>query len=149
MQIRRENVNYKPREWRTAASVVPLAEDMSTFKGYGSWGPWHLDEDLLVLWTEAGGYRYEIDLEECLSSAHVLDWICQIAGKTWGGGEDAHDRIVGGLVNAFIGVLHPQANLCSFGASKRLTRTKVRYLASRAIDAPASRGGAAQEGTTA
>jgi hypothetical protein len=125
-------MTYTPREWRTAAGVVPLAEDMSVFKNYGSWGPWHLDEDLLVLWTEAGGYRYEIDLEECDSSAQVLDWICQIAGKTWGGSEAAHNHIVGGLVNALIGVLHPQANLCSSGRGKRLTNARIRYLASQA-----------------
>lgn len=126
-------MTYTPREWRTAAGVVPLTEDMSTFKSYGSWGPWHLDAGLMVLWTEAGGYRYEIDLEECLSAAQVLDWICQIAGKTWGGSDAEHDQIVAGLVNAFIGILHPQANLCSFGRAKRITPARARYLASCAV----------------
>jgi hypothetical protein len=144
-------MTYTPREWRTAAGVVALADDMSPFKGYGSWEPWHLDAGQLTLWTEAGGYRYDVDLDECRSSAQVLDWICQIAGKQWGSTEAEHSQIVAGLVNALIGVLHPQANLCSFGNGRRLTKARVRYLASRAAhitDVPASRGGAAPtEGT--
>jgi hypothetical protein len=84
-----------------------------------TWGPWHLDPDNLVLWI--GHVRhpdvsaYEVDLERCLTSAAVLDWICQVAGKSW-----ADDAVTAGVVRALDDVLHPQRRLCSFaiGAGK-------------------------------
>lgn len=91
------------------------------------WGPWRLDPAALVLYTDPGshvGYRYEIDLESCLSSAAVLDWVCQIEAKGWGTpAEDA--ETVAGLVAAFVDILAPQARLCSWGRSRRLTRRAV------------------------
>jgi len=36
---------------------------------------------------------YEVDLEQCLDGAQVLDWILQVAGKQW-----ADDATVAGLV---------------------------------------------------
>jgi hypothetical protein len=53
----------------------------------------------------------------------VLDWIIQVAEKTW-----ADDATVAGLVRALDDVLHPQAHLCSMGASKTLDRRKIRAL---------------------
>lgn len=94
----------------------------------GSWGPWHLDRAQRLLWTGAGGYRYEIDLDSCTTSAEVLDWICQIAGKTWGGSDAEHAAITAGLVQAFDDVLNPQANLCSSGRGTRLSKPQIRYL---------------------
>jgi hypothetical protein len=95
------------------------------------WGPWRLDADTYELYTEAGGYRYGIDLETCVSSAEVLDWICQIADKTWGDDDGTHDQIVSGLVDALIQLLHPQANLCSWGKSSRLSKGAIRRLIQR------------------
>jgi hypothetical protein len=97
----------------------------SPFRGRGTWGPWHLDKHTGELWTEAGGYRYGIDLNTCTNSAEVLDWICQIAGKLWATDDAGQYAITAGLVNAFIDVIHPQANLCSFGQSKRLTKAQI------------------------
>ncbi len=93
------------------------------------WGPWVLDIDLYVLRIEGvrkpmmdlPGADYEVDLELCLTSAEVLDLIMQIAGKTWG-----TDAVIAGLVRAIDDVLHPQANLCSMGMSKSLTRAEVK-----------------------
>ncbi|MGH3548398.1 MAG: hypothetical protein ACRDQU_09860 [Pseudonocardiaceae bacterium] len=84
------------------------------------WGPWRLDADAGVLYPVTP-YRYEIDLRTCTTSAQVLDWICQIAGKEW-----ADDATLAGLVRAFNDVLAPQATLCSFGQSTRLTRREIR-----------------------
>lgn len=98
------------------------------------WGPWHLDAFIYVLWTDAGGYHYEIDLEECTTSARVLDWICQVAGKEW----DGREHILAGLVAAFDDILRPQAHLCSSGQSKRLTKAAIRQL----VDDAAEREGA-------
>jgi hypothetical protein len=90
------------------------------------WGPWHIDRDVLVLWTGAGGHRYEVDLEDCTTSAKVLDWICQVTGKQWG---DARQAVVSGLVTALDDVLNPQAHHCSSGQSKQLSQAAIRRLA--------------------
>ena len=125
-------MSYIPRESRTAEAVTARLDDISPFRRPpGGWEPWHLDADRRVLWTEGGGYCYEIDLDTCTSSAEVLDWICQINGKQWGGSDAEHAAIVAGLVRAFADVLHPQANLCSSGRSRRLSRPQLRYLVSR------------------
>jgi hypothetical protein len=120
-----------PGDRRTAAVVVARLDDISPVRR-PRWGPWHLDAAQRTLWTDAGGYRYEIDLDRCTSSAQVLDWICQIAGKLWGGSDAGHDAIIAGLVRALTDVLHPQANLCSCGRGRRLSKPKIRYLVSRA-----------------
>lgn len=80
------------------------------------WGPWQLDRTTRVLYTD----RYEVDLDDCRTSAQVLDWICQVAGKEWGG-----DVTLAGLVRALNDVLTPQATLCSFGQSRQLTRSQI------------------------
>lgn len=92
------------------------------------WGPWNLDCKTYVLWTDTGGYRYEVDLEACTTSAKVLDRICQIAGKQWGG--QAH--VLAGLVTALDDILSPQAHLCSNGQSRRLGRREIQGLADAA-----------------
>jgi hypothetical protein len=104
-----------------------------------TWGPWHLDKRTWVLWISPPGYhgeRYEVDLDMCLTSAQVLDWICQVArkkGSAWGGNDPAvHNAIVAGLVEALNDVLQPQANLCSCGTSKELTEADIRELATKA-----------------
>jgi hypothetical protein len=118
---------------RTAEAVTTRADDDSPFRRRGRcWGPWHLDRAQRALWTEAGGYRYEIDLASCTSSAEVLDWICQINGKLWADTQAGQNAIVAGLVDALTEVLHPQANLCSDGRGKRLSKPRIRYLVSRA-----------------
>jgi len=57
--------------------------------------------------------NYEIDLHRCRTSAGVLDYICQVADKTW-----ATDHVLASLVRQLDNVLDPQANLCSFGVEK-------------------------------
>jgi hypothetical protein len=62
------------------------------------WGPWTHDpeRDVLDLQDDDGRRLYEVDVEDARrSSAEALDWIVQVAGKTW-----ATDRIVAGLVRA-------------------------------------------------
>jgi hypothetical protein len=68
-----------------------------------------------------GGGGYPLDISDCTSSAKVLDWICQVAHKTW-----ADDACVAGLVRALDEILDPQANLCSCGRDKQMTRAAVR-----------------------
>lgn len=92
--------------------VLPSA----TVTGDG-WGRWSLDRELCVLRHP----RYEVDLEKCLTPAAVLDWIAQVAGKTWGD----RDATLAGLVRALDDVLHLQATLCPCGVPGRLTKTEV------------------------
>jgi hypothetical protein len=96
------------------------------------WMLWRFRADNLTLVCNAGGYPYEIDLETCTTSAQVLDWIMQVAGKTW-----ATDTVLAGLVRAFDDLLYPQANLCSSGISK--TIEDVRDVIEQEIDEPYSR----------
>lgn len=108
--------------------IDPLGFDRISQDG---WGPWHLDSAACLLWTEAGGYRYEIDLLDCTTSAQVLDWIIQVHGKNWGDTETDRHAITGGLVAALDELLCPQATLCSFGEPGHLTQDDIRALATR------------------
>lgn len=57
-----------------------------------------------------GQERYAVDLETCTTSAEVLDWIMQVAGKLW-----ATDQVIASLVRALQYYLRPQQTLCSLG----------------------------------
>lgn len=92
------------------------------------WGPWRLDPDTYTLW-EPGSYY--VELLECTTSARTLDRIIQIAGKNW-----ADAECLAGLIRALADVLDPQANLCSSGTSRRVTKARIRAL----VDAYDRRG---------
>jgi hypothetical protein len=77
------------------------------------WGHWRFIPNLLVLSYRSPGGEYEIDLETCTTSAQVLDWIFQIHDKLWCRPQDRVD-----LLNALNWLLHPQANLCSWGEER-------------------------------
>ncbi len=99
----------------------------------GDWGPWTLSADYcLVKHHPNGSIAYEIDLEGCTDSPQVLDWICQVAGKSW-----ADDSTLAGLVRAFDDTLRPQASLCSMGVGSTLTPAQIRKKARRVPSAPA------------
>ena len=67
---------------------------------------------------------YPVRIEESITSAEVLDWICQVDGRFTTSQRRA--EVVAGLVAAFNSVLTPQANLCSWGKSSTLTREQIR-----------------------
>jgi hypothetical protein len=70
---------------------------------------WKFDPQRLTLVYD----DYEIDLETCTTSAAVLDWIMQVAGKTF-----ATDHVLAALVRDLFWILAPQATLCSTGIEK-------------------------------
>jgi hypothetical protein len=73
-----------------------------------TWGPWRLDLNLMVL--HAGDLaNYGIELRSCTNSAAVLDWVMQVAGKSW-----VDRAALGGFVRAVDDLLRPQKHLCSF-----------------------------------
>ena len=88
------------------------------------WGPWTLHRRRAVLTHRAS--HYEIDLDSCRHSPEVLDWICQITGKSW-----ADNACIAGLVRALNDVLEPQACLCSFGQHLTITKADIRSLINR------------------
>jgi hypothetical protein len=80
--------------------------------GKDGFSGWWLDRECLclVFTDEVLGEIYDVDLRRCRTSAEVLDWICQVAHKSW-----ATDAVLAGLVRAINHYLDPQATLCGFG----------------------------------
>lgn len=70
------------------------------------WGPWFYSENTI----RSNQVDYEIDLDECTTSAQVLDWICQAAKKEW-----VTATVLGQLVIAINDLLDPQTTLCPWG----------------------------------
>src|SRR5256885_8199788 len=88
------------------------------------WGGWQLNKELCTLQLWDRGLEsciYDVHLDECVDSAHILDWICQIAGKAW-----ATDEVLAGLVRAFNDILAPQETACSWGINKFRTQGVLR-----------------------
>ena len=84
-------------------------------------GQWIVRLDKLTI--EHVGEGYWIDLERCCSPSQVLDWIIQVANKSW-----ADDEILASLVRALDYALRPQATLCSHGRQHELTMDEIRQL---------------------
>jgi hypothetical protein len=74
-----------------------------------NWGGWEFDGTYL----EYDGYY--IDVRTMTTSAQVLNWLCQIQGKSW-----ATDAVLAGLLRAVDDLLHPQATLCGMGEHKTI-----------------------------
>lgn len=87
-----------------------------------SYGRWRYDPDRIVLVYvgDEGREEYEVDPEECTTSAKTLDFIAQVSRKTWASRED-----VGNLVAALDDLLDIQSNLCSFGEDKRIADVRA------------------------
>ncbi len=130
--------------------LTPASETSIQLR-HDDWGPWRLDPEVRVLYP-VWPYRYEVDLDDCTTSAEVLDWIIQVAEKGWasaehGGNDPDHnpdgwtdDAVLAGLVRALDDVLHPQAFLCSSGKSKRLGRRRIAELVAQAARVERARG---------
>lgn len=87
-----------------------------------TWGPWKLNAQTRVLWVNgrwgATGYGYyEVDLDRCLTSGQVLDWIVQVGRKVW-----CDDRMLAGLVRALNDVIDLQGRVCSFGSQRAIAK---------------------------
>ena len=80
-------------------------------------GNWQYDAKVTVLTYLPEDY--EIDLEECTTSAETMDRIFQLCKKTWLSAKDSGD-----MLQALNDLLDPRANLCSFGQGKQFDATK-------------------------
>ncbi len=82
----------------------------------GTKSPWSFDKKTLCLVlnapNEEGPRDYEVDVEECTTSAHMLDWIMQVVSH------GPSDRVLAWLVRDLNRMLRPQATLCSGGIEK-------------------------------
>jgi hypothetical protein len=96
---------------------VHTLNEFLALKPEPQWGSWRLKSYSLA------HDRYWVDLERCLSSAQVLDWIAQVAGKSW-----ATDEVLAGLVRALNDVLYLQGHLCGWGVDHELSKAQVRKL---------------------
>ena len=57
-------------------------------------GKWTYDpKSLRVCYSVTASYVYKVDLEDCSTSAKMLDWIFQVAKKGW-----ATNEVTGDLV---------------------------------------------------
>lgn len=88
------------------------------------WGPWRLDADTGSLVVPVSGDEYWVDVTMMTTSAVVLDWIYQVASKSWA---QADPRVTAGFVNALNDILYPQGNLCSRGMPFRMSREHIRW----------------------
>lgn len=102
-------------------SRITWARDIepSARRNLNRWGPWLLATDYPALEHLERGY--EVSLLECRTAAQCLDWIAQIANKTW-----ADATTVAGLVHALDDVLSLQASVCPSGRPRTLTRDQIR-----------------------
>lgn len=82
---------------------------------------WKLNEAglALELYDQNGHQEYWVDLERCRTSAEVLDWIVQVAGKNFGS-----DRVIGALVCAMDRLMNLQLNMCSGGVERGPIKVK-------------------------
>ena len=69
------------------------------------WGGWGANFKRGTLYHAAEDY--EIDLDECLTAGGVLDWLMQVAGKTW-----ATPEVLAGLVHLVDRLVDPQGTVC-------------------------------------
>jgi hypothetical protein len=84
------------------------------------WGGWVLQEDLTLVCN-----NYEVDLETCINSAEILDWITQVLHKTW-----VTPEIFKGLVQALDDLLMIQENFCPMGESKEVHASDITKIVS-------------------
>ena len=90
-----------------------------------TWGNWELRVEIMCI--EHSVNWYQISLDECLTSAQVLDWVFQMRAKTWVTSEE-----MANLLDAFDDVFEPQSRLCSVGRNKSLTKEEMHRLAETA-----------------
>lgn len=97
------------------------------------WRPWSLDTEAYTLVRIAQDEiaDYPVDLDRCLDSANVLDWLFHIDASA----RDDQDTL--GLIRAMEDLLEPQQHLCAFGKSTTLTPVEMRHL----VDAYVRRSG--------
>lgn len=85
------------------------------------WRPWSLDTEnyTLLRITDDETSDYPVDLDKCLDSANVLDWVLHLDGRA------GSDQVTLGLLRALNDLLEPQQNLCSYGKHAELSSSAM------------------------
>jgi len=89
------------------------------------WGYWKYNPNNLTLEiAKKGAYPksnpYYVDLEQCNTSAEMLDWIFQLKNKTW-----CSDKDIADLLRAFDDLMDTvQGKVCSGGINRRFNFKK-------------------------
>jgi hypothetical protein len=97
--------------------------DMCCKYDESAWNGWRREGNTLGYPEYRNGGMYPVDLERFTASSVVLDFIMQVAGKSW-----ATDKCLAGLVRALDDILDPQANLCSGGGDRRLATARLQQI---------------------
>jgi hypothetical protein len=99
-----------------------------------AWGRWTLNPDIAALEIN-GGALYYVDLDQLRDPGQVVDWLCQIAGKTW-----ADDETLAGFVRAVVDIFSPQGTMCPGGNMYRINDAQLTGL----IEAACKRHGSTE-----
>lgn len=93
------------------------------------WAPWVLDTEApaLIRIAEEGICDYPVDLDRCNTAAELLDWIFHLRGRF-------NTETMAAFLRAADDVLKPQANLCTGGQGRTLSRQAIRRLVRDAAD---------------
>jgi excisionase family DNA binding protein len=97
----------KAGEFYTGQEFMEQYQPEEITHGY-TWGRWTYDARTLVLHHP----YYEVDLERCIDVHSILDWILQVAGKTWATSSDIGDLVRALAELAGYGL---QGAVCPFG----------------------------------
>lgn len=97
----------------------------------GDWGTWLLDPRDRTLWDPRSGCV--VSLDDLGRSSEMLDSVFQIFGH------DHDGKLIAGFLGALRDILSPQANLCSWGEDKKLTKAAIRRMVTAAANCPANR----------
>lgn len=90
-------------------------QDEDVYYESESWRGWYLDRKNIALVHREPGGEYDVDILRCRSSAETLDWIIQIAHKSW-----ATDDVIAGLIRALDDLIDVQGVLCPGGRSRNI-----------------------------
>ncbi len=97
-------------------------ESVLVGRGQGSrpyrWGAWRYKENRTLVHDRASWY--EVDLDRCTNSAQVLDWIAQLAHKSWVSPTD-----LGHFVRALEDLLSLQQAYCGCGVDHQVDPQEV------------------------
>jgi len=98
-------------------------------EGKAKWGAWCYNPNNLTLEidSQVSGYPkddpYYVDLEECNTSAEVIDWLCQILGMNWSNKEEHVGYLleaIDDLADGLQGVMYPSGRSARFDMGKHL-----------------------------
>ena len=91
------------------------------------WGRWKYNTAThcleIVKYIGSHKFSYEVGLDRCYNSSHLLDWIYQVKGKNWISQDDVADLVY--AVDDILNIV--QSKLCSNGTNKKFDMKKYLF----------------------